>query len=296
MHTPPNEASLWRVELARELSGYYSSHPGVAMVCLGGSAARGIADIWSDLDIIVYWKEIDTQWLQKPPLPVERTAVSFHDSGTVLESYHLQGLKADFGHVTLSSWEEWVEPLFSTPEPDLQAIGSVGGFLSSIVFHGEEEYRRIRGRISRYPDALAEHVARRSMGLFVKDYLEKQCLERGDYIAWLQGTLQTITNLVNVLAAVNRVWFHAGELRWLGYHLGRMPLLPGGFTADNLERIMREPGSWSSELLNRLQGETLSLVEREIPSLRETVERKRERMESLRVTPCRNRPSGFAGV
>ncbi len=295
MHTQRNEASLWRVELARELSGYYSPHPGVAMVCLGGSAARGIADIWSDLDIIVYWKTMDTEWLRKPPLPLERTAVSFHDSGTVLESYHLQGLKADFGHVCLEGWEEWVEPLFSTPEPEPDAIGSVGGFLSSIVFHGEEEYLRISSRISRYPDVLAEHVARRSMGFFVKDYLEKQCLERGDLIAWHQGALQTITNLVNLLAAVNRVWFHAGELRWLGYHLGKMPLLPQGFSAENIQRILREPGKESSELLEKFQRDTISLVEREIPALGETVERKRERIESLRVTPCRRRPSILPG-
>jgi hypothetical protein len=296
MHTPGNEASLWRVDLARELSGYYSPHPMIAMICLGGSAARGIADIWSDLDIIVYWKGIDTGWLRKPPLPVERTAASFHDSGTVLESYHLQGLKADFGHVSLEDWEEWVKPLFSTPEPDLEAMGSVGGFLSSIVFHGEAEYLRIRNRISSYPDSLAVHAAGKGMGFFVKDYLEKQCLERGDLIAWHQGALQTITNIVNVLAAVNRVWFHAGELRWLGYHLGKMSLLPQGFSAENIERILKEPGRESSELLYRFQQDTLSLVEREIPELKGTVEKKRERIEALRVTPCSTRPSISPGV
>lgn len=59
MNPETNEASRWRIELARELSTHYSSHPEVRMVCLGGSPTKGISDAYSDLAIVVYWNELD---------------------------------------------------------------------------------------------------------------------------------------------------------------------------------------------------------------------------------------------
>ena len=48
--------SEWRVALARELAQVYAGRPGLHMMGTGvAQAARGRADEYSDLDIVVYW-------------------------------------------------------------------------------------------------------------------------------------------------------------------------------------------------------------------------------------------------
>src|SRR5688500_18970774 len=66
--TPMNHASQWRIELARDIAGWYTDQPNVRMIALGGSAARGLADAYSDMDMAVYWEELDRAWLAEPPL------------------------------------------------------------------------------------------------------------------------------------------------------------------------------------------------------------------------------------
>ncbi|MEO6399158.1 MAG: nucleotidyltransferase domain-containing protein [Tepidiformaceae bacterium] len=49
-----NEQSAWRIELSREISKRYERQAGVRMTAVGGSASRGQADEYSDIDFAVY--------------------------------------------------------------------------------------------------------------------------------------------------------------------------------------------------------------------------------------------------
>jgi len=59
-----NDASVWRLALARRYIEADREHAAIAV--LGGSVAQGVADRWSDIDTIVYWDEIDRDWLETP--------------------------------------------------------------------------------------------------------------------------------------------------------------------------------------------------------------------------------------
>ena len=63
-----NRDSEWRIGVAREIARVFAAHPDVLMVVAGGSAARGEADSWSDLDLSVHWKAVDGAWLETPRL------------------------------------------------------------------------------------------------------------------------------------------------------------------------------------------------------------------------------------
>lgn len=289
-----SEASRWRVDLAEELSLCYSSHPSVLMVCLGGSSARGIADEWSDLDILVYWKEIDENWIGSEPLAAEkgipRTALMRTGPGSFLESYHTHGLKIDFAHVRLGEWLEWIKPLHHDASPDSELIGMAGGFLSSVVFHGEDEYRKIAGLLSVYPDSLAKDVIQKNLGFFVRGYLEGQCLSRGDLLAWHDGLVLMLKKLINITAALNRCYFHAGEARWVEYHLSRMKHRASGLTWGNIIHMLQDPGPETAAMLYSIQMETLDMIASQFPELSDRIEARRTRMASLEVVPCPARP------
>ena len=50
---PINEQSRWRVELGRLVGEAYARNPNVAAVLIAGSSARGHADRWSGIELMV---------------------------------------------------------------------------------------------------------------------------------------------------------------------------------------------------------------------------------------------------
>ena len=65
--------SAWRLELAHTYIAPYADRAPIAV--LGGSVAQGVADRWSDIDTIVYWDEVDRDWLETPARGGGRRAV-----------------------------------------------------------------------------------------------------------------------------------------------------------------------------------------------------------------------------
>ena len=51
----PTPASVWRTAVGRRLGALYAAQPNVAAMLVGGSAARGISDGYSDLELGVFW-------------------------------------------------------------------------------------------------------------------------------------------------------------------------------------------------------------------------------------------------
>src|SRR5437762_886242 len=101
-----NSASKWRLELAREIAAVYVLRHGVQMIVAGGSAARGVADDYSDIDILVYWDHVDQSWLESPPLPSSTTRrFTFHTAAAdqvYLEQYFVGDVKVDIAHIALA--------------------------------------------------------------------------------------------------------------------------------------------------------------------------------------------------
>jgi predicted nucleotidyltransferase len=50
-----NEASVWRLALAMRIALHYRANPNVRAVAIAGSVARGYADRFSDIDLLVCW-------------------------------------------------------------------------------------------------------------------------------------------------------------------------------------------------------------------------------------------------
>lgn len=170
----PTEASVWRVEFARELAGYYKDREGIRMIVLGGSASRGEADAYSDLDIVVYWDAIDRDFIDAEPLKGLkcRRAYTTGNEQFGLESYYFGSLKADFGHVTMDAWNEIVDGVIVKHEADPGSMHSFDGFLGSIALHGEELVEEWKAKMREFPPELATDMVRRHMRLYVPGYLE----------------------------------------------------------------------------------------------------------------------------
>jgi len=152
----------WRIDMARELSTYYSCEKQVQMIVLGGSPSRGLADEFSDLDIIVYWETINVDWLKNTPLEetkgIRKDFRKMGEEDIYLESYFFKELKADFGHISFGLWEKMVNDLLIELDtsPDLQK--SIAGFNDAVPLYGKDLYKKWINRTKHYPEKMAEKM------------------------------------------------------------------------------------------------------------------------------------------
>ena len=122
------------------------------MAVLGGSPPRGLSDEYSDLDIIIFWDEIDVSWLEADPLrDVDCERKYFRRMGEAdvyLESQYFGTLKADFGHITMDMWKESVEDALTRHKPDASNLDSLSGFVASEPLYGESVVAEWKARLA----------------------------------------------------------------------------------------------------------------------------------------------------
>ncbi len=266
-----HHASAWRIEMTRKLVQYYVGNPHVKLIVLGGSPTRNLADQWSDLDIIVYWDEVDTAFLEAIPLKETRaehlTFRKTSEQGTYIETYYFDTLKVDFGHATVDLWNKLVNQVIEEFSPEAGVLKMIGGFLDAIPMYGDELYETLTEPLKTYPEELVSSVIRSNMGFFVPDCLLNQGFRRDDMLFYHDGLCQVMKKLLGILGAINRVWFSAQEPRWLEAELARMPIQPD-HCWDRMKNILANPGEDSLEKLESLQMEILDLVKTHVPDFK----------------------------
>ena len=80
-----NAASTTRRDFAEQVADAYTGNPAVAAVLLGGSAARGHADRYSDIELFVVWRE--------PPTETDRAAAIAAAGGDLVTLYPVEDIE-----------------------------------------------------------------------------------------------------------------------------------------------------------------------------------------------------------
>ena len=120
--------SAWRIDLARAYIAPYAERAPIAV--LGGSVAQGVADRWSDIDTIVYWDEIDRDWLETPRAAADGerfTWLEHYPGNACLEQYRFGTVKADIAHVRLGWLDELIDGVLSGENTDTTSLDVLRG-------------------------------------------------------------------------------------------------------------------------------------------------------------------------
>lgn len=285
-----NEASQWRIQLAGEIAAVYRALAPVRMAALGGSAARGLADEYSDLDIAVYWEAIDATLLDPPPLAAAGAErFTFHRlfGGLVaVEQYFVGDAKVDVAHFAIGWLEAAVADVIERCDLDNDKHEVLDGFLSAIVLFGQAEYAAWRARIAAYPDALAHAMVRQHLRFYPRWVLEQQALARDDLLAFYSMLCEQIGHLLGVLAGLNRIYLSMEKTKRSADLLRRMPIAPVD-ARSRFDALLAADRHAAPATLAALIDETLALVEQHMPA----VDTRRTRMiQRMQVRPAHAKP------
>lgn len=283
-----NEASRWRIDAARRLSRPYAERPGVQTIVLAGSAAKGLADDWSDLDIVVVWDEPDVAFLDTAPLPGgERFTDLAGEDGSRVEQYFVGPLKVDVASMRRAALDELVDDVVLRFDTDPMKQKVAQGFTEGVTLHAPSVHEALRARLAAFPDDLVAALTTRHLRLLPLWAPERMGLDRDDPIAYADMILVDVRAVLSVLAALNRrYWSVTPEAKWNRYLLDHCPIAPPD-TDRRLRRLLEEPSTAAVADFAVLLDELVTLVERHAPKL-DT--RGARRLLELRLGPCPSPP------
>jgi hypothetical protein len=235
---------------------------------LAGSGARGDADFYSDVDLLLYVDEL-------PPddrLDLLRERVGGTRPVPIapphLGQFEVEGIAVQVGYQTVARMNDDLEQALVRLE---EVIGSpnqkmLSGLLEGLALHGEEVIASWRAQAAAYPDEF-RRVSIEHHWRFFPLWYYGDAMDRRDSELWrLDMLLEGAFNLLGVLAALNRVYYARFELKRLRKLVAKFELSPPEL-ADRLEALFRLPAREAADAFGQLVVETRDLVAREMPDL-----------------------------
>ena len=153
----------WRLQVARRIAERLRRYEGIRAIVVGGSVARGYADLYSDLEMPLFWDD--------PPSDEMREEIVTHLGAEFLYGYDgpsnedqllIDGFQVDFWQCSVANEETVFEDVLTRFDTDLGSSNFLDTVRACIPLHGEALIARWKEMAQCYPDA----------------GLSKQCLER----------------------------------------------------------------------------------------------------------------------
>jgi hypothetical protein len=237
-----------------------------------GSAAEGVSDHYSDLDMTVYYdgelpsEETLAEIREGHGAPERAWLLGERADGNIAEAYELDGVQAQIGHATIAVWENDIADVLDRWNADTPLHKAMSGTLECVAVHGEALIDRWKTRIRAYPDGLARAMVEKRLQIFPVWYVQ-DALDARDATLWLyQIRVETAYALLGILAGLNRLYFTTFQFKKMRRFVGEMRVKPERF-AERLEALFQQTPADAAKSLERLTGEVLALVEGEMPEV-----------------------------
>jgi predicted nucleotidyltransferase len=255
---------------ARSVLGATLERVSLRAALLAGSAARGDADQFSDIDLIAYVDQLPPAAVLREIRdavggtdPFERESTE-HFRG---EEFALDGIRTELSFLTVARVEWHLDRVFKRVEEFDSPLQKVlVGLLEGLPLHGQDLIEQWRARVREYPEPLRAAIVQRRWD-FEPLWYHEQAIAARDAVLWrLDILLDAAFNLLATLAALNRLYFARFELKRMRHFVANMELAPPRL-ADRLESLfVLDPPAAAAEL-ERLIEETRELVLMEMPDV-----------------------------
>jgi hypothetical protein len=268
-----NAATRRRRGLAEQIAHACDSD-GVAAIVLGGSAGRGEADEYSDIDLLAFWRRPPTEdervrWIAAAGGEIHRL-MWIDDELLWFDDWKIgpRGLAVESVHMTLEDADGRIADIVTRFDTDLAKHVVLGQIVHGTTLVGDLSTQRQRLRA--YPDGLARAMIARHAQI---DHFWRFPMfrARANPVHQAAATADLHERILHALLAVNRVYFFG--FKSLDAVVRRLQTAPhdlpfrirATYEADAVE---------AEQMLAELTEETYDLVAAHVPD--SNVERLRE--------------------
>lgn len=285
------EQSEYLVALARRIVQPYTLLPTCKAAMVTGSAAKGLSDNYSDLDLTIYYdaelpSEDDLTLIRQHHGAAERKwLLGDRAEGGFAEAYDLDGIEVQIGHTTIANWEADIAKVLIELDCDSPLQKALEGTLACQALYGAAYIDQWQARLAAYPPALAEAMVKKHLAFFPIWGLEAHFRTRHAPIWYYQILVEAAQNIVGVLAGLNRLYFTTFQFKRMGRFVQQMTIAPVDLTL-RLERLFAAEQSMALAELEALVAETITLVETYMPTIDTTKAKRRLGWRQQPWQPC----------
>lgn len=257
--------------LARRVVDAAVERTAVRAALLAGSAGRGNADRFSDLDLLFYVDSVPTsetvteiRAAVRGINPLRRYEPTDYANG---EEFQLCGVRTEVVFLTVEHVEQRLDELLD----QLRDVASsrqklLAGIAEGLPLHGEELIARWRARLQPFPEPFRREMIERHWDFFPLWYHAEAMAARDSELWRLDVLLEGAFNLLGVLAGLNRIYFARFELKRTRDLVAKMELAPPAL-ADRIENLFHLSPTEAASAFGTLIEETRQLVQQELPDL-----------------------------
>lgn len=241
-----------------------------AAFILTGSAADGHADLYSDLDLIVYHHTMPAEpsfARVRERLGAENLQVlGPYGESHYMEDFWVDGVEMQLANTTVAAWEEQLAEILVRHTPGTLTEKALQGVQKCIALAGEDLVAGWRRRIDAYPDGLAVANARHYLSFFPLWYYRDRFHGWDADIFRRASLVENAQNLLGVLAAVNRKYYTSFQLKRQTDLIDSLEESPARLS-ERLQQVFGADMDEAADEMQKLVSETLTIVERRLPEV-----------------------------
>lgn len=267
------EHSVWRISLAHKIAPVFTANPEVEACFVFGSAALGISDQYSDLELAFIWSQLPSaKELQAIAQSVGVQGWEIEPYGEAkrawLEQFYRYGMKVEAGHWARDTMHNIVIDVVERYDVSQNGLlfekqASASNLQHAVILYGEGIIKHWQKRLSPYPEELA--VAMVQKHLKFRPFDGQHILtERLEIPMLYENNCAIVRWLLNLLFGLNHI-YHPG-FKWTRYWVEKMKIKPPEFFA-RLERVFQSDAVSGTHELRQLVEEVFDLIEKTLPQV-----------------------------
>ena len=266
-----NNRTQYLLALAKRNVEAYIANPKTKAAMVAGSVAEGLCDEYSDCDMSIYYDELpsdeELQLARQRNQGSERLWVlGDRQEGGFAESYLVNGVECQFGHVTIAQWEKDISNILGGHDIQSPLVKALSGTLVGIPLYGEALIQRWQATVANYPDELAQKMVEHYLKFFAIWGMQEKFAKRDTTLWYYQILVESAQNLLGVLSGLNRLYYSTFQFKRMNRFIEQMEIAPENL-AVRLERLFRQEPSVAVNQLEALVRETVELVEANLPQV-----------------------------
>jgi len=250
-------------------SAGYVGLPGVRALLLTGSVARGWADRYSDIELMLFWDGPPTE-------PLRRRGVeaggglphAFHgydpDNAEWADDVLVDGVEVQVSHRDVAHTGDWLADVTQRYDPSLVKQDLIALIEYGVPLHGAPLIDAWRQRCTPYPPQLALAMVRQHLD-FQSTWQRRKLLARRDLLPLYTDLLHTAHQVVLILLGLNRVYFPHLGFKWLPQLTADLKIAPPDVTGK-LQVLLTAAPHTAVQVADALIAETLQLVAAHLPN------------------------------
>ncbi|WP_088043317.1 DUF4037 domain-containing protein [Bacillus sp. EAC] len=255
--------------LASVISIIYKKNPKVEAVLLAGSVSRNWEDEFSDIELLIFWKEEPTDEDRKIPIQIlNGRIIDFHDfeDEEWAETYITNNVKLEISSFLTKTIERAIEEVTLNFETsfDLQCL--IASVHFGVPLYGELMIATLKEKVSEYPKSLSEAMILEHIDFGNRWNNREALLSRKDWLMFYKVVDSVQTNIMALLFGLNRQYVIHPGFKWQKNSLETMENIPEN-ALERLELIFTgDPEAGLKELELIIQDIYL-LIQAEYPNL-----------------------------